>query len=381
MTVARTPLVVLAAGGTGGHLFPAQALASELARRGCRLALITDRRGAALGTVVEGGPTISVRAGGIAGKGMVARVRGVAELGVGVVQAFARLGALRPDVVVGFGGYASVPTMLAASLRGIRTAIHEQNAVLGRANRLLASRVACIATSFDVCRAIPETAVRKVARTGMPVRDAIAAVRGRPYAPPTVDGPVALFVLGGSQGARVFTDTVPAAIGELEPGLRGRLRIAQQCRPEDLADARAAYAAIGVEAELKPFFDDVPERLAASHLVITRSGASTMAELTAVGRPSILVPYPHAIDDHQTYNAHAVDEAGGGWLMPQETFTPTALQARLRTLLENPTTLEKAAAGARAAGRPDAGVRLADAILALLPPERRPTNEKTENVA
>lgn len=366
MTASTLPLVILAAGGTAGHVFPAEALAGELLRRSCRVALVTDRRGTAVGGMPDGVETYRIRAGGLAGKGVAARLRSGAELLLGTIQARRLLGRLKPSVVVGFGGYASVPTMMAGTMAGYRSAIHEQNAVLGRANRLLAGRVSRIATSFEDCANVPEKGHDKIVHTGMPVRAAVAAMRERPYAPPAEGSPVRLLVVGGSQGARIFSEVVPAAIAKLPEALRRRLVIAQQCRPEDLDAAVAAYRAGGIEAELKTFFGDVPERLAAAHLLIARSGASTVAETLAVGRPSILVPYPYATDDHQSFNAHAVAESGGGWLMPQETFTPDALAARLDSLLGLPATLNRAAAAARAAGRVDAAPRLADMVIDLL---------------
>lgn len=369
--MSAAPLVVLAAGGTGGHVFPAEALAEVLLARGCRLALVTDRRGGSHGGTLGRVETHRIRAGGLAGKSWLARLKAVPELLVGLFQARGLLGTLLPDVVVGFGGYASVPTMMAASLSGVATLLHEQNAVLGRANRLLAPRVKRIATSFEQVEAVPPEARDRLVHTGMPVRPAVAAMRDRPYDQPGAEGPVKLLVLGGSQGARVLSDVLPAAVALLPETLRRRLDIVQQCRPEDLERVKAAYAVLGMAPTLASFFDDIPERLAACHLLIGRAGASTVAEVLAVGRPSILVPYPHAIDDHQAANGHALDEVGAGWLMMQDSFTPEALAARLESLLAHPDTLGKAAACARAAGRPDAADRLADMVLGLLPEIRR----------
>ena len=360
-------LVVLAAGGTGGHVFPAQALAAELVQRGYRLALITDRRGGAFGGSLSAVETYRIRAAGVAGKRLAALLLSGPNLAVGMVQARRLLKRLKPAVVVGFGGYASAPTMLAAIFGGLKTALHEQNALLGRANRLLAPKVDRVATSFLVSAGLPAGAQGKVSHTGMPVRPTIAAMRTRPYPGLTNAGPIELLVLGGSQGAQVFSEVVPQAVGQLADGLRRRLRIAQQCRPEDLEGARQRYRALGIEADLAAFFDDVPERLARAHLLITRAGASSVAEITAVGRPAILVPYPFAVDDHQTANAHAMDEVGAGWLMPQEAFTAQSLVARLIALFEMPATLEKTAASARTAGRADAAARLADLVAELVP--------------
>ena len=366
MTAVHGPLVVLAAGGTGGHVFPAEALAAELRARGCRIALVTDRRGGALGGDLNGFETYRIRAGGMAGKSFAARLRNAPELAVGTLQARRLLKRLAPDVVVGFGGYASVPTMMAASFGNYQTVIHEQNAVLGRANRLLAPRVACIATSFETLAGLPAGAAPKVVHTGMPIRPAIAAVRERPYGEIGETGAINVLVLGGSKGASVFSRVVPEALRRLPEGMLRRLRVVQQCRPEDLDGVRRTYGGMGLEAELAQFFADVPERLARTHLLIGRAGASTVAEVLAVGRPAILVPYPHAIDDHQSANAHAVDAAGGGWLMPEGAFAPETLADRLQSLFGLPRTLIKAAAAARAASRPDAARRLADTVYGLI---------------
>lgn len=359
------PLVLLAAGGTGGHVFPAEALASVLIERGFRLGLVTDRRGHAYGGTLGSLETFRISAGGIAGRGLMNKLRAVAELGLGVIQARSLLKRLRPAAVVGFGGYASVPTMAAATLLGLPTAIHEQNAVLGRANRLLAGRVHRIATSYANVLHVDPAWRDKLTHTGMPVRAAVAALRDAPYPALTEDGPIRLLVLGGSQGARVLSEVVPSALAALPDAIRSRLSVAQQCRPEDIEAVREAYAGSGIDATLASFFADAPDRISAAHLVIARSGASTMAELTALGRPAILVPYPHAIDDHQTANARAVDEAGGAWLMPQPAFTSDALASRLEALFTQPGTLARAAGCARTAGRPDAAAQLADLVAAL----------------
>ncbi len=361
------PLVVLAAGGTGGHVFPAEALAKELAQRGCRLAMITDQRGGTLRGAPENLIVHRVMASGMAGKSFAARLRSAPELAFGTLQARRILKRLMPDVVVGFGGYASVPSMLAAGLAGMRTVIHEQNAVIGRANRLLAPRAALIATSFATCHGLTPDMVERCIHTGMPVRPEFLAARQTPYRLFGEQGSVDLMVLGGSQGARVLSDIVPAAIGLLPLAWRRRLRLVQQCRPEDLDAVRATYAAMGVEADLAAFFDDVPRRMAEAHLAICRSGASTVAELTAIGRPAIFIPYPYAIDDHQTANAQAADEAGAGWLMPQDSLTAPSLAQRLESLFILSATLEKAAACAHAVGTAEGATRLADAVLALLP--------------
>jgi UDP-N-acetylglucosamine--N-acetylmuramyl-(pentapeptide) pyrophosphoryl-undecaprenol N-acetylglucosamine transferase len=356
------PFALLAAGGTGGHVFPAEALAAELIERGWRLGLVTDRRGQTYGGTLGSLETFRIRAGGIAGRGLVARLGAMAELALGIVQARAILKRQRPAIIVGFGGYASVPAMVAGGLLGIPTMMHEQNGVLGRANRLLAGKARAIAVSYAHVAHVAADWQAKLRHTGMPVRPAIAALRGSPYPPLDEDSPVRLLVLGGSQGARVLSEVIPAALLALPPALQARLEISQQCRPEDIETVRGLYAESPIKTSLDSFFSDIPERMANAHLVIARSGASTMAELTYLGRPAILVPYPHAVDDHQSANARALDEAGGGWLMPQTGFNAETLAARLGALLTQPGTLARAAECALAAGRPDAAARLADLV-------------------
>lgn len=359
------PLIFLAAGGTGGHVFPAEALAQALKDKAVRLALITDRRGTGYGGTLGDLETHAVRAGGVAGRGITGRARGLVELALGTVQAFVLLRRLRPAVVVGFGGYASLPAMLAAIRLKIPTLIHEQNGVLGRANRLLAKRVRTIATSLPDVSHLPAKAV--LVRSGMPVRDAVRVLAASPYAAPRQDQTFNLLVFGGSQGARVFSTLIPDALAGLPEALRQRLRVVQQARPETLEDTKARYAALGIEVELAPFFGDMPERIRDAHLVIGRAGASTVAEITVIGRPAILIPYPHAIDDHQTANARSVDERGGAWLMTEASLTAATLTARLESLMSQPDTLAKTAAAAQRVGIPDAADKLAEAVLALVP--------------
>jgi UDP-N-acetylglucosamine--N-acetylmuramyl-(pentapeptide) pyrophosphoryl-undecaprenol N-acetylglucosamine transferase len=358
-------LVVLAAGGTGGHMFPAEALAGELLARGLRVALVTDRRGQAFGERLPGVALHRIRAGRF-GAGIVRNVVGMAELALGTIEARRLLRALAPAAVVGFGGYPSVPTMLAATRLGVPTLLHEQNAILGRANRLLAPRVGRIAAAFADLAGLRVDDRARVAETGNPVRPAIAALRGTPYPILTADGPCEILILGGSQGARVLSAVIPAACALLPDTLRRRLRLTQQARAEDIDAVRRAHAETGVAAELATFFDDVPAQLARAHLVISRAGASTVAEIAMLGRPAMLVPYLHATDDHQTANARALERAGGAWVMAQLSFTPEALAARLTELLAAPETLARAAAAAFAAGRPDAARALADLVIAAI---------------
>ncbi len=247
-------------------------------------------------------------------------------------------------------------------MRGIPTALHEQNAVLGRANRLLANRVSVIATSFEDVKYI-DGRLRASARfTGNPVRDVVIAAARRPYAPPEVGGVLSILVFGGSQGARYFSDAVPPAIAFLQAETQRRIRIVQQCREEDLGRVREAYVRLGVEAELRPFFSDLPGRMAAAHLVIARAGASSVAELTVLGRPSILVPLPHALDNDQLSNASKLAAAGGAWCIEQKDLSPERLAGEIERLARHPEELAEAAAAAKAQGRPDAVMRLADLV-------------------
>jgi UDP-N-acetylglucosamine--N-acetylmuramyl-(pentapeptide) pyrophosphoryl-undecaprenol N-acetylglucosamine transferase len=358
-----TGLVVLAAGGTGGHMFPAEALAKALLTRGRRVALMTDSRGEAWGERLPGVALHRIRAGRFSGN-LLRKALGVIELALGTLEAGRHLRALGPAAVVGFGGYPSVPTMLAAARQKRPTVIHEQNAILGRANRLLASRARRIATSFVEVGGLSAADRSRVTETGNPVRPAVTALRGTPYVESSGDALFEMLVLGGSQGARILSAVVPDALARLPEGLRRRLRLTQQARPEDLEAVRAIHAASGVAAEIRPFFDDVPARLARAQLVIARSGASTVAELAVVGRPAILVPYRYAADDHQSANARALESAGAAWVMPETAFTAEALAERLAALMGDPAALAKAARAAEALGRPDAAERLADLVLA-----------------
>ncbi len=356
--------IVLAAGGTGGHIFPAQALASELLSRGRRVVLITDRRGGAFGDSLPEVEVHRIRAASPAG-GFLGKLKGAVQLALGILDARALLRRLQPAVVVGFGGYPSIPTVYAATRAAVPTLLHEQNAVLGRANRLLLSRAQRLAVAYpSLCGGRDAD---KIVQTGNPVRPAVAARRNAPYAAPAdgpMDGPIRILVIGGSQGARVFSDIIPAALAQLPDSLRARIHLAQQCRPEDIAGVRATCTGLGLGAvELETFFRDIPERLVASHLAITRAGASTVAELTCIGRPAILTPYPFATDDHQTANAVAVASAGAAWHMPQPGFTAEALAARLAALLADPTALPRAAQASAAWGTADAARHLADAVL------------------
>jgi UDP-N-acetylglucosamine--N-acetylmuramyl-(pentapeptide) pyrophosphoryl-undecaprenol N-acetylglucosamine transferase len=354
--------VVLAAGGTGGHMFPAQALARELLSRGVGVALITDARGGGFGPDLPQVDTFRIPAGAMAGAGIVKKLRSVGQLGLGYLQARGHLKRCGAEVAVGFGGYPSVPTVMAAAHRRLRVVLHEQNAVLGRANRLLASRAQIIATCFDKVEGVAPGDQSKLRLTGNPVREAVAAVGTRPYAVPGEGDALHLLVVGGSQGARVFNEVVPAAVALLPEALRRRLTVHQQVPGPTTAAVAAVYDGCGVTHQLALFFNDVPQRLAAAHLVVSRAGASTVAELAAAGRPAVMVPYPSATDDHQTANAQALVEAGGGWLMPQANLDAAGLAERFAALLGNPATLARAAGCARAAAHLNAARDLADLV-------------------
>jgi UDP-N-acetylglucosamine--N-acetylmuramyl-(pentapeptide) pyrophosphoryl-undecaprenol N-acetylglucosamine transferase len=362
MTAAGVRTAVLAAGGTGGHMFPAEALARALRARGVSVMLVTDRRGAGFEGDLAEVETYRISAGGIAGGRPVKRLGGLVRLGLGFFQAYGLLRRLSPDAVIGFGAYAAAPTVLAASLLSRRVILHEQNAVMGRANRLLAGRADLIATGFAQVAGLAAANRAKARMTGNPVRPAIQAVGDEPYRAPAAGDTVRILVVGGSQGARVFNDVVPAAVARLPESHRARLKIVQQVPGGALDAVQRAYADCGVEAELAGFFDDMPARLARAHLVISRAGASTVAELACARRPAILVPFPHATDDHQTANAQALADAGGGWLIPQAELTPYALASRLDDFIEAPHQLASAAAGAGALASGDAAARLADLV-------------------
>lgn len=357
----RTPLVLLAAGGTGGHLFPAEALSAALARKNVSVALATDARAEKFSdrfSQVHVIPSATLR-----GRDPVSLARTGGTLVFGLAKAFMMLGRVRPSVVVGFGGYPSVPPLLAAALRKIPTVIHEQNAVMGRANKFLSNRVSAIATGFaGVTDRDPQLAA-KTTHVGNPVRPAVIDVASTPYDVPKSDGAFRVLVFGGSQGARIMSEIVPPAVARLEEHLKMRLKIVQQAREEDLPAVREAYAKAGVKADVAPFFGDLPARMADAHLVISRSGASTVAELSAIGRPAILVPLPHALDQDQAANAAVLEQAGGGIRLLQADFTPDRLAADMADLAGDPDRLANMAKSAKSAGTLDAASHLAELVL------------------
>jgi len=359
--------IVIAAGGTGGHLFPAEALAVALIARGERIALMTDARSAAFDSpAFANAERFALAGAGLSGRGVVSAVRGAAALVAGTFTARRLFKQLDASAVVGFGGYPSVPPLMAASLmpaaRRPAIVLHEQNAVLGRANRALAQRADLLALSFAGTTRVPAGVRAEV--LGNPVRPALAALAGTGYSMP--EGALRLLVTGGSLGARIFADVVPDAVALLPEALRARLVITQQARAEDFSRTRDAYAALGIPAEVSAFFPDIANRLSTAHLVIARAGASTIAELACAGRPSILVPLPHAIDDHQSANARALAKAGAAVVMKQPAFVAEALAEELAALLGDAERLARMAEAARPLARPDAASMLADRVQALV---------------
>jgi UDP-N-acetylglucosamine--N-acetylmuramyl-(pentapeptide) pyrophosphoryl-undecaprenol N-acetylglucosamine transferase len=358
------PLVLLAAGGTGGHLFPAEALAVALARRGVEADLATDERATRYGETFPARETHVIRSETVRGRDPMSLLRTASALGSGIVAAWRLLGRIRPVAVVGFGGYPTVPPVLAAALRRIPTVIHDSNAVIGRANRLLAPRATAIATTFPGVLDKEPRLAAKATHTGNPVRPAVAQAAELPYATPKAAGPLRVLIFGGSQGARVMSDVVPDAIASLDPMLRLQIEVIQQARAEDVERVAAVYRKAGVvTAEIAPFFADLPARIAKAHLVISRSGASTVAELAAIGRPSILVPLPHALDQDQLANANVLANAGGAVLLTQDAFTPDRLAREIAALVASPSRLAAMADGAKSVGHVDAADRLADLVL------------------
>lgn len=351
---------VVAAGGTGGHMFPAEALARELASRGWRVVLATDARGEqyahafpaeerlALDAATGSGPIGLLKAG-------LAIMRGVGQ----AKSAFDRTGA---DVVVGFGGYPSAPALVAAILQKRPTLIHEQNAVLGRTNRMLAPRVGGVASAFPTLGRAPEAVKARARVVGNPVRPDIRALFDRAYVAPEGDGPIHVLVTGGSQGARILSETAPRALAALPEAIRSRLKVQQQSRPETLESARQIYLEAGIAAEVAPFFRDMADRLSRAHLVIGRAGASTCSELAVAALPSVLIPLKIAMDDHQTLNARALSEAGAARVIAEDDVTVDSLTAVLAEVLSDPARLTAMSAAARSVAIPDAAARLADLV-------------------
>ncbi|MER8746238.1 undecaprenyldiphospho-muramoylpentapeptide beta-N-acetylglucosaminyltransferase [Mesorhizobium sp. M1004] len=356
-------VILLAAGGTGGHLFPAEALAHELIERGWGVHLATDDRAERFAGHFPAAAIHPIQSATMGSKNPAALLGAFWKIWRGVRQASAVIARIKPDAVVGFGGYPTLPPLYAATRRKLPTLIHEQNAVMGRANRALSGRVDAIAGGF-----LPqdESATgAKTVTTGNPVRPPILEAAKTPYKESQGADPFRLLVFGGSQGAQFFSDAMPAAIALLPEAQRKRLVITQQARADDVARVKAGYAALGVHVEVSPFFTDMAQRMGAAHLVISRSGASTVSEIAVIGRPALLVPYPYALDHDQAANAAALAAAGGGEVHPQSSLSPERIAALIGGLMDTPERLTAMAAGAKSAGRPNAARLLADLTEAI----------------
>ena len=358
--------IILATGGTGGHIFPAEALIAGLHPTDIQLGLITDERGYNYGGLLGRIKRTKISARGLSG-GSFAKAIALLHLMRGFCQAFLHLKRLRPDIVIGFGGYPSLPTIMAANLLGIKTILHEQNAVLGRANRLLAAGADHIATAFEKTEMMRNQDRAKMRWTGNPVRPEIARLFStRNYAPPLADGPINLLIFGGSQGAARFADLIPAALNHLPEKIKSRLRVTQQVRPNQLETLKAHYANYAIDAKIAHFFDTMPALFAQAHLVIARAGASTVAELAAAKVPAIFIPYPYATDNHQAVNAMRLCDAGGGWLMAESELSVEKLTSQLNFLLANPNHLKTASSALEKIAMPYAGENLAQLVMHTL---------------
>lgn len=355
-------VILLAAGGTGGHLFPAEALAHELNERGWKVHLATDDRAERFAGHFPAAAVHPIQSATMGSKNPFALLGAFWKIWRGVRQASAIIARIKPDAVVGFGGYPTLPPLYAATRRGLPTLIHEQNAVMGRANKALAQRVTAIAGGFLKAEG---AAAAKIVITGNPVRPPVIEASRIPYAPPSADKPFHLLVFGGSQGAQFFSQAVPSAIAMLPEAERARLVVTQQARAEDEASVKSQYAQMGVKAGISPFFTDMSERMAAAQLVISRSGASTVSEIAVIGRPAILVPYPHALDHDQAANAAALAAAGGAEVCRQETLSAERLAGLIGAAMREGERLQSMAASARSVGRPDAARLLADLAEAI----------------
>ncbi|MFP5454233.1 MAG: undecaprenyldiphospho-muramoylpentapeptide beta-N-acetylglucosaminyltransferase [Alphaproteobacteria bacterium] len=352
---------VLAAGGTGGHMVPAHALAAELMRRGHRVALVTDERGARIPGLFDGVQTHVIPAGRLGG-GLRAMIKAVRDIRAGTAMAGQLYETFAPSAVIGFGGYPALPALLAAFKRRIPTVIHEQNAVLGRVNRFVAGKVDAIATAYPDVERLKPRYDEKTVLVGNPVRDNVREIREQLFPELGPDSIFRLLVTGGSQGASILSDVVPDGLALLPQGFRRRLQVTQQCRPEDIESVRSKYKVLGIPADLANYFTDLPERLGWAHLVIARAGASTIADISVAGRPAILIPLPSAADDHQTANARELAQVGGARAIRQSNFTPQELAKQMQKLALDPQALINAARRAHGVGRPNAAEDLADLV-------------------
>jgi UDP-N-acetylglucosamine--N-acetylmuramyl-(pentapeptide) pyrophosphoryl-undecaprenol N-acetylglucosamine transferase len=354
--------IMMTGGGTGGHLFPALALSEELMRRGYETDLITDNRTEGFGANFPVRSVYRAPSATFKGKSPIEAMKTLATLSNGFQVAARLMSEVRPKAIVGFGGYPTVPPILAALAKGVPTAIHEANAVMGRANRLLAPMVKHIACSFEQTKYLEGKLLAKTRLTGSPLRKSVMSLRGKLYQPHSSGQQFNLLVFGGSQGARFFSETMPEALKLLSEQVRDKMLVVQQCRAEDIDAVFEAYEAAGVAAELATFFDDLPERIANAHLVVARSGAGTVSELCALGRPGVLIPLPHAIDNDQMENATRFERGGGGWAYEQAVMTAERMSGVVRRLYEEPSTLQKAASRAVSMAHYDAVEKLADMV-------------------
>ncbi len=352
------PLIVITTGGSGGHIFPAETTMKELQKKGYRLVFMTDRRGKEFTGDLSGVKIYRLMAESVTGKKLFSKAAAAFKLGIGVMQALWLLFRMKPSLVMGFGGYASVPTGIAAEILGVPVLLHEQNAVLGRANRLLAKRAAVVATSFEKTERIPSNV--QTVYAGMPVRPSVLEYLPAPY-PERKNGMFDLLIFGGSQGARFFGEFLPKALAGLPVELKKKIRITQQVRADHLEQVRKIYDSCGFsEVVLAPFFSNMPELMAKAHLVIGRSGASTITELFAFGRPAILIPLPTSADNHQEKNAYFFTETGAGWMMKESELTTENFALRIEELIKNPALLEKASGCALAHKNTQAALKTAE---------------------
>lgn len=363
MTAVKPMTILLAAGGTGGHVFPAVAVAEQLRLRGHRPVFITDKRGKNM--IPASFTKTAILAASPYGASLSTRLKGMTKLSVGILQTILMLAWHRPKVIIGFGGYPSVAPVMMGKIVGARSMLHEQNAYFGRANRFLANAATTIGLSWPATKNIPEDAAHKLMVVGMPVREAFYQIADKAYVPPTDNGPIHLLIVGGSLGAEVFGKTVPEAISRLPEPLRNRLVITHQVRKHQQVDVQEKYAQAGINARLTEFITNMDEEMAGAHLVIGRAGASSVAELAAAGRPALLVPYPDAMDDHQTANAEAVVHVDGGWLIPETEMSAGSLAGKIATLISTPDQLKSASDAIKSLNSSMASSLITDQILAL----------------
>lgn len=357
--------VMISAGGTGGHVSPAAALAKDLTARGHRVELITDPRGMRYIKMFDGIPVHEVKSG-TSGAGITGKVKGAINLASGIISALSLVKKKKPDAVVGFGGYPSVPGVLAAQMKGIPTILHEQNAIIGKANMFLAPKARAIALSLPLIKDLEHTDSRNIILTGNPVRQDILSLAGESYAPVKKDEDLNILIMGGSLGATVLSKVIPSALSSLAQGYKARLNVVQQCRESDIEDVRAVYENAGIKAHLTTFIDDVVGEYKKAHLFIGRSGASTVAEVAVAGLPAIYVPLNVHKDQQQKHNANVIADQGGAWIMTEDGFTPDALLARIETMFQTPDILEKAAENAKKCGKADATKKLTDLVISTI---------------